>query len=134
MRLRTWTVASAGLALAGVLAGAAARSADEAKPAQPIPEGFVTGEFVVIEKRDGQFAVLQRPQIRTLGGKTYLAGKTIPLAGVTDDELFAPTTQWVCLDDARRVGEVPSRSALNAIQELAAQRRAVREQLASGKR
>jgi hypothetical protein len=75
--------------------------------------------------------VFHKPQVRTLGEKTYLVGQTVTLPGVTDDELFSETAEWVCQEDIRRMGEMDSDSTLHRIQELAEQQRVAREKLAA---
>jgi hypothetical protein len=110
-------LAAIGLFLAGPFLGA-----DGPQTAQVIPDGF-TGEYVVVERKDGSMTILQLPQLRTLGPKTYLVGKTISIKEVTDDALFEPTKQWVCLEDVRRMGETTSGSDLENIRAIAVQRR-----------
>jgi hypothetical protein len=37
-------------------------------------------------------------------GKAYVVGMTVSVEGVTGDPLFARTSQWVCMDQVRRMG------------------------------
>jgi hypothetical protein len=94
------------LTLIGLLVGWSMIGADDKKQEQqPVQRGF-TAEYVLIETQDGSHTVLTRPRLGILGDRTYLVGATISLDGVTNDGLFERTTQWVCLSDVRRLGEV----------------------------
>jgi hypothetical protein len=113
-----WLSAAVLLALVGLLLGWSFLTAQAPKSSRPIPEGF-SGEYVFIEKKDGGFVLLHRPEVRTLAGKTYLVGATIPVGGVTEDELFAPLTQWVDMEKIRRMGEGHQQSIIHDIANVA---------------
>lgn len=105
-----WFV-SALAAIVGILFGWSLLSAQGSKSPHAIPEGF-TGEYVFIEKQDGGFVLLHKPQIRSLAGKHYLVGQTFSIPDVTDDELFTSSAQWVDLEKVRRMGETNPESVV----------------------
>jgi hypothetical protein len=131
MKLRAWLTAFGTLALVGLLIREPLLTAQGPKSARASPEGF-GGQYVLVEKKDGGFVMLLKPEVRTLGERTYLVGRTVPVPGVTDDELFAPLAQWVGLDDIRRMGEADSTSIVSELQNIAVRRRALQKTLASG--
>jgi hypothetical protein len=104
MNRSIWMSASVLLALVVLLLSWSLLIAQAPKSPRSIPEGF-RGEYVFIEKKDGGFVLLQKPEVRSLAGKTFLVGHTIPLAGITGDELFSPMAQWVDMETIRRMGE-----------------------------
>jgi hypothetical protein len=61
---------------------------------------------------------LHKPQVRSLAGKTFLVGETIPVDGITGDELFARTAQWGDMEAIRRMGESDSASIIGDIQAI----------------
>jgi hypothetical protein len=91
-------------------------------PERAIPQGF-SNEYVLIETSNKTFTVLRRPRLRTLGDRTYLVGKTVSVSEVTQDELFSPTIQWVCLKDICRMGEVENESGLREIAAIGVEKR-----------
>ena len=118
MYRRIWLPASVLLILSGLLLGWSLLTAQSPKSPQMTPEGF-RGECVFIEKTDGGFVLLHKPEVRSLAGKTYLVGDTIAVSGVTQDELFAPMAQWVAMEKIRRMGESNSPSVIGDIQSIA---------------
>ncbi|HZV05777.1 MAG TPA: hypothetical protein VE999_11905 [Gemmataceae bacterium] len=118
MNRRMWISASVLLALVGLLLGWSLLTAQAPKSSRAIPEGF-SGEYVLIEKNDGGFVLLHKPEVRSLAGKRYLVGSTISLSGVTDDELFGPLAQWVDLEKIRRMGEANRDSVIGDIGNIA---------------
>jgi hypothetical protein len=125
MKLKTWLTSFATLALFGLLLGGPLLTAQDPKSLRPT-EGF-TGQYVLIEKKDGERILLHKPEVRTLAGKTYLVGRTITVPGVTEDELFEQTAQWVGVENVRRMGEADSINIIAELREIA-RRRAIREQ------
>jgi hypothetical protein len=133
MRTRSFAFVVGTITLCALLIGGSPASDDSRGPHHDIPQGF-RAEYLVIETTNGLFTVLRQPQLRMLGDRTYLVGRTVSQEGVTDDALFAPTTQWVCLLDVRRMGEVASDAELRQIREIAAEQRAIREELARSRK
>jgi hypothetical protein len=125
MKRQTWLLAFGTLALFGLLLGGALLTAQAPKSPRST-EGFA-GQFVLIEKKDGERTLLHKPDIRTLAGKTYLVGRTISVPGVTDDEFFEPMAQWVCMENICRMGEADSENVIGELREVA-RLRAMREQ------
>lgn len=117
MNRRVW-LAFILVAFVGILFSWSLLTAQGPRSPHAVPEGF-GGEYVLIEKQDGAFVLLHKPQIRSLAGKHYLVGSTIPVRGVTDDELFAPTSQWIDLKKVRRMGEVADQSVIGEIRGIA---------------
>jgi hypothetical protein len=83
-------------------------SADQERPTSTgAAQGELTGECAIVETKSGSLAVLGKPELRSLGGRTFIVGETLSLEGVSDAEsVFAPTRQWLSLDDVRRFWEV----------------------------
>lgn len=106
MKLRASLLAFGLLALVGLWAGRSFLTAGgkDSLPSQVVPDGF-TQPYVMLETKDGVMTILQTPQIRSLGGKTYLVGRTVSLGEITNDALFESMDQWVCLKNVRRMGE-----------------------------
>src|SRR5947209_4809102 len=118
MKTRIPLVAFAALAFAGSVLGGPPHTGEGPRASPQTPVGF-TGQYLLIEKKDGAFVVLQKPEVRSLVGKPYLVGRTMSLPGITNDELFAPTVQWIGLEDVKRMGETDSDIALIGIREIA---------------
>src|SRR5207237_11474 len=127
MKLRTLLIVVGASVVAGLSLGRPTLTAGEPQSPQPTLTGF-TGQYVLIEKKDGGVVVLQRPELRTVGERPYLVGRTVPLPGITDDGLFVPTAQWVYMEDIRRMGETDSASTLLEIREMAQRRRAIQSE------
>jgi hypothetical protein len=100
--------------------------AGQEKPSGLDQSGF-TGEFALIEKKDGTFTVLSHPKSGSLGGKSCLVGRTHFVSGLTDDAIFESTTQWVFLDEVRRLGEIDNSSQLDTIVDAARKLKESRE-------
>jgi hypothetical protein len=128
MKLHTCLIAFGALALVVLLAGPLLTAQDSKSPRTT--EGFAR-KYVLIEKKDGEFVLLLKPEVRSLGGKIYLVGQTVPVPDVTHDELFASTAQWIGLDSVRRMGETDSDSTIVELRHLLLDRRE-REKLTSG--
>jgi hypothetical protein len=121
MKLRT-TLAFAGglLLLAALTASMSGLVASNPRPvhAAPVPEGL-TGEYVLLEKKDGTFTAMKGAKVRALAGESYLVGETVYLEGVTDDRLFTSTTQWARLSDVRRMGTLQHEGHLEHVKQVA---------------
>jgi hypothetical protein len=130
MTLRTLAATAGAVALGALLIAGSLFAGGTREPDQSIPRGFCGGQYLILETTNHAVTVLERPHLRTLGDRTYVVGSTVSLPGVTDDELFGPTTQWVCLEDVRRMGEASNKSTLDQIRVLAEKRRVREEELA----
>ena len=122
MRIRTAALAGGASVLCAILVGGSLLADNPNASPQELPQGFEAA-YLLVETTHGAVTVIEHPHLRALGNRTYVIGKTVSLSGVTDDELFDPTDQWVCLEDVRRMGEVHNREALAEIQKIAKDRR-----------
>jgi hypothetical protein len=81
-------------------------------PSGPLPQTFAP-PFLVIATKDGRLLALEKPEVRTLGNRTYLVGRSMfPRGGHLHD--FAGSRQWIWLEDVRDMDEVATENEVRA--------------------
>jgi hypothetical protein len=73
----------------------------------PLTQAFAP-PYLVIETKDGRLLALEKPEVRTLGNRTYVVGRSMFPKGGRGGSLhnFAGSRQWICLEDIRDMDEV----------------------------
>jgi hypothetical protein len=122
METRTIALAGGATVLFVILVGGSLLADNSSLPNQEVPQGF-SYRYIIIETTKGAVTVLRDPKLRALDRRIYVVGATVTLTGVTDDEFFSSTHQWVCLEDVRRMGEFSDDNTLGAIESVAGRRR-----------
>src|SRR5206468_2307072 len=92
-------VLTAGLWAAGYFVSAQEPEA-EPKRAAAKPAGEFAGKVVYVQTRAGvRAATLDKAEIRTLGGRTFLVGKAISDEVLTQKQFFTGSQLWLPVED-----------------------------------
>jgi hypothetical protein len=68
------------------------------------PPAFST-KLIVVEPGPGVGTVLEKPEIRSIGGRTFVTGMTLNIPQLSR-ELFPGSRVWVPLEDVKRIVEI----------------------------
>ena len=120
MKIRSFAVGT--FVVCALVVAGSLLAQDSRRPPAGLPEGF-RGDHLLVESRDDTFTLLKEPQLRLIGDQTYLAGRSVHVEGLDDDELFTPTTRLIPLDRVRRMGEIRTNADLDEVRKLALKRR-----------